>query len=54
MKKYKSTKNNLFILYVLINGVQQYFLFERHLPEISFLITIILTIFFVFLYRKKH
>ena|GEM_PF-5849204 len=52
MKKYKLITNNLFILYVLINGVQQYFLFKIHLPEISFLITLILSFLYFYIEKK--
>lgn len=42
----------LFAIYAVINGIQQYFLFNMKLPELSFLITIILSLLFIFINRK--
>ena len=42
----------LFVIYAVINGIQQYFLFKMKLSELSFLITIILSLLFIFIYRK--
>ena len=42
-----------FVIYAVINGIQQYFfLLKMKLPELSFLITIILSLLFIFIYRK--
>ena len=42
----------LFMIYAVINGIQQYFLFNMKLPDLSFLITIILSLLFIFINRK--
>ena len=44
----------LFVIYVVINGIQQYFLFKMKLPELSFLITIILSLLYIFIYRRSQ
>ena len=42
----------LFVIYAVINGIQQCFLFKMNLPDLSILITIILSILYVFIYQK--
>ena len=41
-----------FVIYAVINGIQQYFLFNMKWPDLSFLITIILSLLFIFINRK--
>ena len=43
----------LFAVYAVINGIQQYFfLVKMKLPEFSILITIILSLLYILIYRK--
>lgn len=43
----------LFTIYAVINGIQQYFfLLKMKLPDLSILITIILSLLYIFIYRK--
>ena len=42
----------LFTIYAVINGIQQYFLFNMKLSDLSFLITIILSLLFIFINHK--
>ncbi|GEM_PF-1248609 len=43
----------LFAVYAVINGIQQYFfLVKMKLPELSILITIILSLLYILIYRK--
>lgn len=43
----------LFVIYVIINGIQQYFfLVKMKLPNLSILITIILSLLYILIYRK--
>ena len=42
-----------FVIYAVINGIQQYFfLVKMKLPDLSILITIILSLLYIFIYRK--
>ena len=43
----------LFAVYAVINGIQQYFfLVKMKLPDLSILITIILSLLYILIYRK--
>jgi len=43
----------LFMIYAVINGLQQYFfLLKMKLPDLSILITIILSLLYILIYRK--
>mgnify|MGYP001675694711 CR=1 len=43
----------LFTIYAVINGIQQYFfLVKMKLPDLSILITIILSLLYILIYRK--
>ena len=43
----------LFMIYAVINGLQQYFfLLKMKLPDLSILITVILSLLYILIYRK--